>query len=194
MARLLSALVCMVTAAALGPAAPVPKHLMPRDRPLEFPTRVGTKWVYERNGVEETHVISETKDEKDGTRLVSIERVAEDGTLTPYWVERVAPGGVSVEVEAGRRYEKPWCMIAFPHREGRSWKYQLPSGDGTMTAGPVEDVRVPAGKFSAARVVDEYLVETKREQVTYWFAHGVGLVRMDAGGQEMKLKSFTPGK
>ena len=63
---------------------------MPKEPPLAFPTQVGTKWVYERNGAEETIVITAVKEEKGGAKLVTLERVAADETRIPYTVERVS--------------------------------------------------------------------------------------------------------
>src|SRR5947209_1039179 len=54
------------------PAAPVPKD---RGKPaLYFPTKVGTKWVYEdeSGGNEQTYRVTEAK-EKDGAIIVTVE-------------------------------------------------------------------------------------------------------------------------
>jgi hypothetical protein len=72
--RLVISAVLLLGLLAFAPAAPVPKHLMPKDPPLTFPTTVGTKWVYELpNGSEQTIVISEVKEEKDGAKVVTME-------------------------------------------------------------------------------------------------------------------------
>jgi hypothetical protein len=175
-------------------AAPVPTHLMPKDPPLTFPTRVGTKWVYETGSGDMTVVISEVKEEKDGARLVTAEQISADGTRTLYMVWHVSTGGVLLVAERGRHYAEPWCIFKLPHREGQTWgtrsRYVGDKADlvGEMTSGPTEKVRVPAGEFSTMRV--EWAING-RKLAPYWYAHGVGLVQL---GQHMKLKSFTPGK
>ena len=37
-------------------AAPVPKHLMPKDTPFGYPMAIGTTWVYDVDGKDETRV------------------------------------------------------------------------------------------------------------------------------------------
>lgn len=81
---------------ALAPAAPVPFHLMPKDPPLAFPTKVGTTWVYEGNGGTQTITISEVTEEKDGAKLVTTERVLEDGKRAPHMVRRISGAGVFI--------------------------------------------------------------------------------------------------
>jgi hypothetical protein len=175
-------------------AAPVPKHLM-KDPPLSFPTAVGTKWVYEGDFGEHTQVISKVED-KGGAKIVTTEHVLADGKRSPHMVQSISEQGVYLIAERGVAYEEPWLMVKLPHRDGQTWSIKAKRGtldfDSTVTAGPFENVRVPAGEFTAARVeVEFWTVVGPRSKVTYWFAHGVGLIRMD---DSTKLKSFKPGK
>jgi hypothetical protein len=193
MSRLLAALGCLAAISAVL-AAPVPTHLMPKDPPFTFPTRVGTKWVYEGNSGKRTIEITEVKEE-DGAALVTTERVEEDGTRTPYMLTRVSAAGVFLVAERGTKYIRPWCMFKRPHRQGQTWETRwcfeggLADTVGQMTAGPVEKVKVGAAEFSAARV--EWNFNGGPSKVTYWYADGVGLVKMD---ETLVLKSFTLGK
>jgi hypothetical protein len=194
MARLLTAGFSLAALVSFVPAAPVPTHLMPRDPPLTFPTTVGTKWVYELpSGREQTIVISEVKEEKDGSRVVTMEYV-EDGKRTPYQVRRVSNRGIFVLVEGAQKYEQPLCIVGLPHREGRTWETSLRYAGkmdgprGRRVAGPFEQVRVPAGDFSAARIEWEL---NDGQKGTNWYVNGIGLVK---GTNYMELKSFTPGK
>jgi hypothetical protein len=193
MARLLTTLVALVAAVPLVPAAPVPTHLMPKDPPLTFPTTVGTKWVYTlANGAEQTIVISEVKEEKDGSKLVTTEYV-ENGQRTPHQVKRVSVQGVFVLVDHGQKFEEPLCIVQYPLREGRTWETahrrvgETDESKGRRVAGPTKQLRVPAGEFSAASID----WELKNGRGTNWYTNGIGLVKTD-GYQE--LKSFTPGK
>ena len=194
MARLLTALFPLVTFVPLALAAPVPTHLMPRDPPLTFPTAVGTKWVYELpGGGEQTIVISAVKEEKDGSKLVTME-YEEDGKRAPYQVRRVSDRGIFVLTDGGRKYEEPLCLVKLPHRAGATWDTNLRQvGDtddqkGRRTAGAFEAIRVPAGRFSAASV--KWEIDGGREG-TNWYVNGIGLVK---AGDSMALKSFTVGK
>jgi hypothetical protein len=191
MARLLSALLGLIGAIPLA-AAPVPDHLMQKDPPLAFPTKVGTKWVYEVG--DETWVIVISKvEEKDGAKLVTTERVHEDGRREPLTVESISEEGMSIISASGLDYDKPWPFVKLPYREGWTWEVKVMWSDrigfrGTMTAGPWEKVRVPAGEFTAARIEEDRGKDCK---VSSWFVHRVGLVQR---GNDWKLKSFTPGK
>jgi hypothetical protein len=179
-----------------APAAPVPTHLMPKNPPLAVPTRVGSTWVYERDGQEVTLVVSKVE-EKDGARLVTTERVGQDGTRVPHQVVSVSEGGVFlVTNEVGQVYDPPLCLLKLPHREGQAWEVKagppgLALGTGRMTAGPVEVVKTGSGTVRAARVeLGSSPGGPPVIKATFWYADGVGLVR----GDGMVLKSFTPGK
>lgn len=194
MIRLLPTAFSLVAIVSFAFAAPVPTHLMPRDPPLNFPTTVGTKWVYKlANGGEQTIVISAVKEEKDGSKLVTTEYV-EDGKRTPHQVKRVSTQGVFVLVDGEQKFEEPLCLVRFPHREGRTWETchrlvgEMAESKGRRVAGPFEQIRVPAGTFSVARIEWELNAGPKG---TNWYANGIGLVK---GSKYMELKSFTPGK
>jgi hypothetical protein len=196
MPRLLTLLVGLTVAFPLV-AAPVPAHLMPEDPPLAFPTRVGTTWVYEGNYGKQTIAISEVTEERDGAKLVTTAYVGEDGKRTPHMVQRISAEGVFLVAEGGKRYVEPWCILKLPHRVGQKWEArhrrvgeELEFVD-QMTAGPIEKVRVAAGEFSAARVDREIPFRGAVIKGTYWYAHGIGLIRLD---DDMKLKSFALGK
>jgi hypothetical protein len=180
---LLASLACLATLAT-APAAPVPKHLLPKEPSFTFPTRVGTKWVYECYSIEVTIVISEVKEQSDGSKLVTTEFVCGE-ERTPHQVMRVSAAGVFLLADGAEQYDEPWLIWQLPHREGQSWT----TNNGPMTAGPVEKVKVGAGEFSAARV--EWNFTGGPGKVTKWYANNVGLVKMD---ENMVLKSFTPGK
>ena len=71
---------------------------------------------------------------------------------------------------------------------------------GTFTTAGLEEVEVPAGKFKALRVELEVKEQSGRavaapQRVRYWFAAGVGLVKMEVVGMKEPntrlLKSFT---
>jgi hypothetical protein len=167
-------------------AAPVPKHLMPKDPPFNYPATVGSTWVYEfPNGREETIQIAKVE-EKDGAKLITTEYVGAGGNRH-HMTQSFSSAGVFLVAEGGRTYPTPWCIFKLPHKEGDTWKTAGHGGD--MTAGPMEKVKVGAGEITAARV-DWDLGGTP---VKYWYADGIGLVKME-GGANKGLKSFTRGK
>ena len=194
MTRLLVVAVAFTSAAHIA-GAPVPTHLMPKDLPLSFPTQVGTTWVYETPGGEKTVVITESK-EQDGATVVTSMFVRPDGTKTPNQVLSITDVGVFVISIEGLQYDEPWCLVKFPYRQSQTWvvKKNGPgvNGDGIYTAGPFEELRVPAGCFTAARISYNGTLKKPGMVVgTYWYAHGVGLVN---ACDVLKLKSFTRGK
>ena len=193
MTRLLTALVGLaVIPAVLG--APVPKHLFPKDPSFRFPTTVGTKWLYECGSTEETIVISDVKEEQDGSKLVTMKKVYADGTRTLDQVTRVSAAGVYVVAGPGGNNEEPTCLMKLPLLEGQKWEKQVTCRSFiTSTTGPVETVRVPAGIFAAVRIDHVIHIDgvTVKLTSTLWYAHGVGLVK--TGGNRV-LKSFTLGE
>ncbi len=182
-----------VSLATIAPAAPVPTHLFPKEPRFAFPTKVGTTWVYEVFGKEQTLVISQSEDKPKG-KLVTTEWVQADGKRTPHMVHLVTAEGVFMMAEVGEEYATPWCKIKFPHREGQSWKTETSRGPNrlnitaTTTAGPVEQVKLPAGEFTAARVNCEFSFGVGPPIKTiWWYADGLGQIQQG-------LKSFKPGK
>jgi hypothetical protein len=118
----------------------------------------------------------------------------QDGKRTPYQVRRISTRGIFVLVDGDLEYGEPLCIVSFPHRKGRTWETSLrfarntDGPKGRRVAGPFEQVRVPAGAFSAARVNWEL---ENGQTGTNWYVNGIGLVK---GTNYMELKSFTPGK
>jgi hypothetical protein len=189
--RFARATVALTTLLLLG-AAPVPKHLM-KDRPY-WPTAVGTKWVYDLNGMEEAEEITGAEEHNGGTRLTVRCRL---------WDNTV---DVSKEVVIRRtlgQFRLDAEMVRFPLKAGDSWAVAQPiqegiqANAGTMTVGETKDVSVPAGKFRATKVTFEVTEVNgqpiaKPQTFTYWYARGVGTIRVEWDGGEKVLKSFTP--
>ena len=146
-----------------APAAPVPKGA--GAAPVYFPTAVGAKWVYERDG------------RGDETVVVYAKVVVSPAGLRQ---DRPGPDGSDVAV---------W-LLKVGVRAGDSWDA---SDGGKRTVHEAEKVVVPAGTFTAVRVVWEY----EGGAQTSWYAPGVGEVKrvVKRGGDEVvtrALKSFRP--
>lgn len=176
-------------------AAPVPKHLMPKELAFSHPTTVGTTWVYDLgSGLEDTITISKVE-VKDGEQLITTEHILADGRRTPHMVVSVSEKGIFLVTEGGAPYDAPWCLCQLPHREGQSWETKPARKgnilvNGSMKSGPVEKLKLPTGEVAALRV--DWDMGTNRV-VNYWYAPGLGLVKMDGSGVRT-LKSFKPGK
>lgn len=179
-------------------AAPVPRHLFPKDPPLYFPTKVGTKWVYAEDEGEKTLVVEAVEPGRGGL-VVTVARV--DGEKrTPYEKVAVSPGGLVRLEMHGEKLDPPLVLLKAPPKAGDAWDLETrltegPAGVLTMTVAGEEDVTVPAGRFTAARVDCAYLSPEHEATCTRWYALGVGLVQAGHGGRAYRsLKSFAPGK
>jgi hypothetical protein len=203
MARLLTALLAFVVAIPLG-AAPVPTHLMPKNPPLYHPVQKGARWVYEGGAGAGTFAVTAVeKDEKSGEHLVTIAKVSKDGKESRHQKLAVSRRGL-LWLENPSRFDEPVWLLKLPARAGDSWEFRtsgpaIVRGKGTMRVMGTETIEVPAGKFVAARVEEQFTALAGAEPVdrctqVYWFAPDVGLVKSTFDGVKTELKSFTPGK
>lgn len=184
----------VLTAIALfASAAPVPKDR--RDESY-WPITVGTRWVYEQNGQESTEEITKVEPLKAGVRLTIRVRDWDD-------MVDVAPDGVTKRTTG--KFTLDQLALRFPIKSGDSWAVSTPiqmglvCEAGKMTVGDEEDIKVPAGTFRATKVVNTVAeVGGKPIELPYtyafWYAKGVGMVRIEWNGGFRALKSFTPGK
>src|SRR5687768_11580720 len=89
---------CALIAATLlpaAPAAPVPKHLMPKEDPPWYPTKVGDRRVFVENKKLSVSVVTKVEKGADGT-TVWMNMESEDGTHQPDSVVRFSEKGVEV--------------------------------------------------------------------------------------------------
>jgi hypothetical protein len=109
--------------------------------------------------------------------------------------------GPDIKGERRWKIDPPACLLKLPHKAGNKWEYHVKAQPGGLVGGKAmktahgpEEVVVPAGKFMAIRV--EYRATTKGKETTatFWYAPGVGLVKMVDGDTVQELKSFRPGK
>jgi hypothetical protein len=171
---------------------------------LYFPTREGTKRVYELRARGDTFEYTEavTKVEKQGAgfRVTTGREVAPGSVLKA--VTDVSARGVYVVEFAGKVHADPVPLLKLPAKAGDTWtvEQQIPAAHGaatfTYTVGKVEEVKVPAGTFKAIRV--EERTDALQMSATRWYAPGVGLVKMISSTGKIEttqvLKSYTPGK
>ncbi|MBX9623738.1 MAG: hypothetical protein K2X82_07975 [Gemmataceae bacterium] len=196
MPRLLACL-ALPALALVSAGAPVPEAV--KRGPGFYPAEVGTKWVYEQDGVVHTQEITRAEVRRDGTRLTVRVKIADE------WDDTYDVGKEAVVWRTSGRFVIDQAMLQFPLKAGGSWAVEMPHQEGLKafsgrtTVGETEEVSVPAGTFRATRVVFEATAANGRdlgtpEVYTYWYAPGVGLVRLDFAGGQRVLKSFTPGR
>ena len=198
MLRLLIAIPFLMLALLTPPpasTAPIPKNQM-TPAPY-YPTKVGTKLVYDRKGAEETYVVTEVEKVADWA-LVTTEQVETAG-LIPYQRVVVSPKGLFLISEGGAEYDPAWCTLRLPHNPGAMWETTSTRRDGLVTvrerrtAKKEEMVKTPAGEFLAVVVESENLSRDGLNESTdtRWYAPELGLVRLN---DELVLKSYTLGK
>jgi hypothetical protein len=191
--------------------APVPKDA--DTAPRYFPTQRGAKWVFKSHGGKDTFVVTEVATEKDRTRVVvASER---DGQLSASQTVIVTDRGLFRAALGNEVLDPPMCIFRSPVKAGEKWtasasylglfvlKYQFQVLDS-------EEVEVPAGKFKAVPIRQEFTVENDpklkpparaKEEPTVmieWYVPNVGVVKRVVKGKtgdlEFVLESFTPGK
>lgn len=172
-------------------AAPVPTHLFPKEPVLYFPTTVGTTWVYKDDDDELTLVVSSVEQTNDG-KVVAVVRVTGDG-LSEDEKMLVSAGGLARVQSRERKIDPPLVMLKVPYKPGDTWTYSKLKCTDTIRG--IETIKVPAGIFDTVRVDSKYDVEGQDGGTSFWYAPGVGLVKMTyGGGKTQVLKSFTRGK
>jgi hypothetical protein len=185
----LPAVTLLLTVAA---AAPVPKQAKP---PLYFPTKVGSKWVYQAGDKEWAEVVTKVEETAEGT-LVTVAIELPGGKLSEYKKVLLSEKGV-FSVYFHGKLDPPRVALKFPLTPGEEYAKPDPkAGTSTRTTfhghGRVE---VPAGVYEAVRVDSEQETIDGVRRVQVWYAPGIGLIKSgEVGKPGLVLKSFTPGK
>lgn len=188
-------LIALAASAPAAPVAPPPREVLPY-----YPTTVGAKRVYilKYAGKEDQEHVEAVAAEpgKGGGILVKFACKTELGYLPVPGTFEVSERGLFWDWQEGLRVEtprQPLCLLKLPHRTGQTWVGYDLVGEVRMTATGPERVEVPAGAFDCVRVDYRY---PQRPDITHirWFARGVGEVKIESGGAQRELKSFTAGK
>lgn len=182
-----STLLILLAEALIAPGAPA---LKPKSAPTYYPTTVGAQWKYQGLQTDDTFAVTRVEKTDDGV-LVDVALVS-DGREVPTQQMRVSAGGVFRLSLSGVPLSTPECLLKLPHKDGQEWEFDLGprnGGHSKLTAVRREAVETPAGKFDAIRVE-----RVGGNASTYWFAEGVGLVKIGTGKLEQVLTSFKPGK
>lgn len=150
-----------------------------------YPLAVGTKWHYEienGNGQKVQLVYQIAKLERiEGRELARLEIIAR-GQKTQYTEHLHSDAaGVYRDRMHNLDFSPPLCLIKYPVKTGERWTSEFTAGGHRMkvegTAGPAEEVKVPAGKFRA--IPCSLTISDGKDSSTTinWFAPGVGIVK-----------------
>lgn len=176
-----------LVAAAQKSEAPAPDY---------FPLRVGDSWSYRSTDGETEHSLKVLSEEKqaDGKIRYLVEKLAGAKVLTVFsksggWVlmhsERYPEHeGLEIKYEPAKQY------LQNPLIAGSKWSwngkdYTQTELDETHQVVDFEDVTVRAGKFRAMKVVSK-IVGAAPLTRTNWYADGVGLVKSETDGGQIK--------
>jgi hypothetical protein len=187
-------LLASLVLAALLAAAPVPKG-KPADY---FPLKVGHKWEYVCTDGKPSHVEEVTAvEEKDGAKMFTVTRTR-DGQEATTSVYRVDADGVARAKVGPLDYDPPLPLLKPVPKADDSWraktKIRAAEYEFEITVGKAEEVKVPAGTFTAYPVRHFNTSVRQAAPLVYWYAPDVGLIRSGSGQLLTELKAFTPAK
>src|SRR5262249_33631450 len=146
---------------------------------LYFPTRVGTKWVYEMQVGEGFAQVVTESEEKNGRYLVTVKSTSVDWkdtdatTISRFEVSKNGVFKVAEGLESAttrREFDPPDCWQNLPHKVGEKGGGNPKDGEQPWVVGKIETVKVPAGTFEAIRV-------DRGENCSIWFAPGAGIIK-----------------
>ncbi|MEO2089662.1 MAG: hypothetical protein ABGY75_09225 [Gemmataceae bacterium] len=185
-------------------AAPVPKEL--KKKSDFYPLAVGNRWEYEAgikgDRVKTRSVYEVSKVEaKDGIRVVTVTVTIAHPNQDPVQLTntlRESKDGVELVTRNGIERDPPERIVSVSMQPGETWtvKREETKKEYTQqhTVGKPEEVTVPAGKFQAVPVVIRHDIGGTKYTSTFWYADGVGMVKMAMSNHVTELKEFTPGK
>lgn len=135
---------------------------------------------------------------KGEVAVVTVVAVEPSGTY-PLQTVAVSTDGLTRLEYVGEKFDPPVPLLKLPARVGARWavktEFLATAWAGTRTVQGEEEVRVPAGTFTAVKVEWDNIVDGRpRGKTTSWYAPGIGLVKADFGTSTKVLKKFTPGK
>jgi hypothetical protein len=168
-----------------------------------FPTKVGSKWVYQLNDQEATVTVTGTET-FGGRECARFEEQVGSGSPTKY-LQYVAADGVFRAKVNAVAVDPPLKLLPLPADKDATWEVDSKVGanrvKGTFKVKATDEkVTVPAGEFTCVFVEgsDVEVAGTTYKSVRQYYAPGTGLVQevfaTDTAEDVRKLKSFTPGK
>jgi len=176
-----------VCAAAQKSATPAPDY---------FPLRVGDFWSYRNKEGDTQHTLKVLSEEKqaDGTIRYLVEKLAGTKIMTVFsksggWVLMHSEGypeheGLEAKYEPARQYlQNP--LVAGTKWAWKGKDYTHTDVDENHQVVDFEDITVLAGKFRAMKVVSR-IVGAAPMTRTNWYADGVGLVKSETEGLQIK--------
>lgn len=184
-------------------AAPVPKQ----PAPDYFPTLLGSKWEYAKDGEKEVVMTVEVTKvtAKDGVRTVEVTTTTinpkgQDAKVVSKSVLRVDGDGVAMATGEGEEISPPRLDLRAKPKEDDKWacphEWKNRRYAYETTVGKEEKVEVPVGKFTALPHTQWFGEgDIEYNPRTTWYAPGVGAVkRVTEDKITLVLVKYTAGK
>jgi hypothetical protein len=153
-----------------------------------YPVPTGARWRYR---VAKSKVNQRIlRHERVGDVVCALIETLRDGKVV--CLEHISATGEGVYRYSfdGERLDPPLRILKLPPASGDTWAYAYKLGEESVRGNFVvseEEVKVPAGKFKAiVSRTEDCVAGEQRLSITYWFAHGVGIVKQTVrvGDQE----------
>ena len=173
-------------------AAPVPKHLMPKDDPPFYMTKVGDRHVSLWQGKDYVCVVTKVEKTADGL-VVTEDLEDETGARRHEQTIVVSEKGLRATFQDGKALDPPIWLLKLPHVENNKWTDEWFGSTRHYQTVGWEEIEVPAGKIRAMRVDRDNNGDGK-SITTYWYAPGKGCIKWSCGDLSREWKSFTPAK
>jgi len=188
-----------MVAGAFAPLASAKKPKPAKTAADYFPLRVGDSWTY-RNSEEGGYTLKVLSEEPHAggpsryvVELLSGVKILHIFSKQNGWVlfhSESYPEHEGLQAS----YEPPKQYLPNPLIAGQAWTWsgkdptQVEHQERSRAVG-AEEVKVPAGKFRAMKVVTEVAGGGAKKTTTSWYADGVGLVKTMTDGGQIKYGS-----
>jgi hypothetical protein len=170
-----------------------------------YPLAKGTKCEYTLTvtgrELDVTIEVTEVSEPKKGERAIAtlVTKVG-DRSSTEYF--SADDKGVYQHAMQGQKLETPIVAVKYPVKDGTKWTEKMKQMGIELEAEfeqkKAEEVKVPAGKYTAYPVVMTIKTNGRTYTETKWYAEGVGIVKweIETGGDKrlVELKKFTAAK
>lgn len=163
-----------------------------------YPVKEGYRWTYKMSTGAQWIATVTGKEKIKGVDCFIIETEVGGQKVQKEWMAKTDEGVQYLKMSSmangqAQTFNPPVVLIRYPIEQGQEWKLGSFMG-GTLTGvhKGEEEVKVPAGPFTAWKVVMTYAAGEKNSQTrTSWYAKGVGCVKqvmtMQEGDQKMEL-------
>ncbi len=176
-----------------------------------YPLAKGTKWegtlTIDGRELDMTIEVTEVSEPKKGERAIAT-LVTKFGDRSSTEDFSADDKGVYQHALQGQKLETPIVAVKYPVKDGTKWTEKMKQMGIELEAEfeqkKAEEVKVPAGKYTAYPVVMTIKTNGRTYTETKWYAEGVGIVKQEIDLVEDKrsiglkrsieLKKYSAGK